>query len=404
MAVLSDLPPELVHRIISLLTRVIRLDPEHHLGFMRQRRKLVPDLPSINALSQINTVFHHTLNQALYNLCASVDVLGKHALLFAVQHELESTLDKLVLAGISLDTEFDFDYMMLPLHIAAHMGLRTMVIKLLRIGLPVRVHTHSVNRRNLLAKTALDFAVRQGHLEIVRILAPIHNDVPLVLSEPHGQYLGRALHKSVMIGNLEISQYLVSEGADVNFLDGPRQSAVTPLVFAARIDNVQFVQLLLASGADPNLHIAYGLIPLFVAANIDIVRALVAGGADVCGTISTKESRNLAFIDNTEILRFFLERGVDPDHADNFGWTPLHSACLSEKGADDAKARVELLLQFGAKTVEKAERNGNTPVDYAMEKNYWEVVKTLEPLVQDPELKLRIARWWEGREGEYVNG
>jgi ankyrin repeat protein len=207
-----------------------------------------------------------------------------------------------------------------------------------------------------------------------------------------------------MIGNLEISQYLVSEGADVNFLDGPRQSAVTPLVFAARIDNVQFVQLLLASGADPNLHIAYGLIPLFVAANIDIVRALVAGGADVCGTISTKESRNLAFIDNTEILRFFLERGVDPDHADNFGWTPLHSACLSEKGADDAKARVELLLQFGAKTVEKAERNGDTPVDYAMKKNYWEVVKTLEPLVQDPELKLRIARWWEGREGEYVNG
>ncbi|KAJ7361195.1 ankyrin repeat-containing domain protein, partial [Mycena albidolilacea] len=219
-----------------------------------------------------------------------------------------------------------------------------------------------------------------------------------------GQYLGRALHESVRAARLEISQYLVSEGADVNFLDDLDQSAVTPLALAAQIDNVQFVQLLLASGADLNLHTAYGFIPLFVAANIDIARALVAGGADVYVTIPNKGSRNLAFIDNTEFLRFFLERGVDPNHTDTFGQTPLHSACLSKKGADDAEARVELLLQFGAKTVEKAKIIGGTPVDCAMGKNYWEVVKTLEPLVQDPELKLRIARWWEGREGEYVNG
>ncbi|KAJ7361171.1 ankyrin repeat-containing domain protein [Mycena albidolilacea] len=142
------------------------------------------------------------------------------------------------------------------------MGLRTMVIKLLRIG----VHAHSANSANLWGRTAVDFATRQGHLEIVRILAPIRNNVPLLLSEPHGQYLGRALHWSVMIGNLEISWCLVSEGADVDFLD----DGATSLALATGTDNVELVHLLLASAADPDLHSVGGLIPLFVADKIDI--------------------------------------------------------------------------------------------------------------------------------------
>jgi hypothetical protein len=39
-----------------------------------------------------------------------------------------------------------------------------------------------------------------------------------------------------------------------------------------------------------------------------------------------------------------------------------------------------------------------------MQKDYSEVVKTLEPLVQDHELKLRIAEWWEEREEECIGG
>jgi ankyrin repeat protein len=89
-----------------------------------------------------------------------------------------------------------------------------------------------------------------------------------------------------MIGNLEISQYLVSEGADVDFLD----DGATSLALATGTDNVELVQLLLGSGADPDLHSVGGLIPLFVADKIDIARALVAGGANV-----HSDSWNLAF-------------------------------------------------------------------------------------------------------------
>ena len=52
MAVLSDLPPELILHTVSLLTRETILDPHYCLPestFPEVKRELVPDLPSITA-------------------------------------------------------------------------------------------------------------------------------------------------------------------------------------------------------------------------------------------------------------------------------------------------------------------------------------------------------------------
>jgi hypothetical protein len=102
MAVLAQLPPELILHTVSFLTRLKILDADNRLPenmhYSRTRhgkpKLLIPDLPSINALSQTNTTLHYTLNQTLYELCASVESLGKLALLFAVEHQLESTVDR----------------------------------------------------------------------------------------------------------------------------------------------------------------------------------------------------------------------------------------------------------------------------------------------------------------------
>jgi ankyrin repeat protein len=389
---LTKFPPELILHIVSFLTRKKILDPEYRLSrFIPQYPEPVPDLASINALSQANTAFHRTVNKALYDLCASVNKLGQLALLFAIEHKLESTLDKLNDAKIRFDGEFDLDSRSCgPLHIAASMGCVDMVVKLLGICGEETVH------RRTGGLTALDHAARKGHLEVVRLLAPI--PIPQSSSAVHDglvsdefktqeHYLSEGLLSSALAGNLEVSQYLIREGAAANF--SPSFDRVTPLYFAASTGNLELVQLLLASGADPDMRAQYGTPPLFIAADLDIVRALLAAGVNIHAK-DTSSVNVLSSVESVEMLRFFLEHGVDPNNEDDFGRTPLHYACST-----NVTAPVKLLLQFGAATVEKADTAGHTPVVLAMRGACLEVVKVLQPFVQNPDLKAKIARWWK---------
>ncbi|KAF8178573.1 hypothetical protein K438DRAFT_1843979 [Mycena galopus ATCC 62051] len=115
------------------------------------------------------------------------------------------------------------------------MGLRGMVVKLLGIYDAIVVHA-----RNGSNHTALDYAALNGHMEVVRLLAPIRissSDVPDGTTE---QYLGTALVQSVLAPkfNPEMSKYLIAEGADVNFHHYSTNfyhTAWTPLYHAAGI-------------------------------------------------------------------------------------------------------------------------------------------------------------------------
>ncbi|KAJ6520482.1 ankyrin repeat-containing domain protein [Mycena sanguinolenta] len=250
-----------------------------------------------------------------------------------------------------------------------------------------------VHARECFHRTALDYAVLGGHLEVVRLLAPFpipNPDGTAPGFETHGEYLGLALIESVQSGNKEISEYLLSSGADVNFLSS-RYSAPTPLHYAVDTGNVEMVQLLLKNGANPNLHDTYEIPPLFKAYAIEVAEALLDAGANIHA--QDEESCNvLTYIDgDANLLHFLLERGSDPNHEDIYQRTPLHHACQGDLG----KGSVELLLKFGATTAEKADWMGRTPVGIAMANHNAGTVKVLEPLVQSPSLKGRIAAWWE---------
>jgi ankyrin repeat protein len=334
----------------------------------------------------------------LYDLCASVEPLGKLALLFAVEHGLESTVDKLFSAGISLDTEFNFEIFDLCnlLQISAALGLRTMVVKILAMyskhyGEKMMAKVLAHGKRG----TPLNYAARNGQIEIVKLLAPIPSSVvrsdPPPLGPEMQQYLGDALRISARAGELEISQYLIMQGADVNFPGD--DLSLPPLFDAAGTGNLGLVQLLLASGADPNLQNRYGARPLFKSSNLDVAKTLVAAGADIHATDITSRNVLAHTRKNTEMFRFFLKRGVDPNLADYTGNTPLHHASSGNSESE----LVELLLQFGAATVEKANLDGYTPVHIAMDQNNWEVVKILEPLVQNPDLRAEIEAWSRGK-------
>ncbi|KAJ7602275.1 ankyrin repeat-containing domain protein, partial [Mycena polygramma] len=129
--------------------------------------------------------------------------------------------------------------------------------------------------------------------------------------------------------------------------------------------------------------------------NLDMMQALLDGGADI--NVRGSRSENvLASCRTVEVLRFFLGRGADPNAADWGGQIPLHFACGSAD-AELARASVELLLQFGAGPVDKLDVWGLSPVDIATEHDRSEVVNLLEPLVQNPDTKMKIARWQEDR-------
>jgi ankyrin repeat protein len=383
MAVLAGLPPELIHHIMSFLTREIFLSDKLRVfkslpGYFKSRDPgivNVPHFPSINALSQTNSVLHSTVNEILYKLCARTDPFGKLALLFAVTHQLEKTLDKFAAAGLSLDGEFKHKNCRGGiLSIAAGMGLCAMVVKLLEMHgdeMATRVHARAGPSPGL---TALDHAARDGHVDIVRVLAPIHPSPAAPFS--HIYYLSKALIQG--IENIEITQSLIAAGADVNFVP---ETCIPPLYHAVYVNDLASVRLLLAAGAAPNGHDR--AIPLFWAiyrSNMPMVRALIDAGADI--HIRDSERHHvLSCCRNIELLRFFLERGVDPNNAYPDGSTTLHFFC-ADRDTNDERF-VELLCQFGA-APERANGDGKTAVDVAIDCRIPKFVRALEPFVQDP--------------------
>ncbi|KAJ7837345.1 ankyrin repeat-containing domain protein [Mycena olivaceomarginata] len=173
------------------------------------------------------------------------------------------------------------------LHTASHTGGLDMVVKLLGMCRAEMVHKHDAD-----ARTALDYAVHKGHLEIVKILVPI-----------------------------PIPSFIDRDGG-------------TPLFHAAGSANLGLVQFLLTSGADPNLPTRFGSTPLFNAANMDIVRTLLAAGANIHTQNAGSENVLPKFMSDLEMLQFFLDRGVDPNHVDDDGETPTSPRMLEESIRD----------------------------------------------------------------------
>jgi ankyrin repeat protein len=134
---------------------------------------------------------------------------------------------------------------------------------------------------------------------------------------------------------------------------------------------------------------------------VDIAWTLLSAGANIHAQDAGSRNVLPTFMIEIEMLRFFLERGVDPNHIDDNGETPLHHAC-NEDPSEIANASIKFLLDFGATTVETADRSGSTPVDNAIFMDNLEVVKILAPLVENPQLQRKIAKWWnKRRNGRY---
>ena len=163
-------------------------------------------------------------------------------------------------------------------------------------------------------------------------------------------------------GDLETMRRLLDSGVDVNCVSTSRH---TPLTLAAREDRLEAVRLLLERGAnvDQPKHPGWDYTPLCLAKSAAVAELLKAHGANVHAKLFCRDVSILTYMvrwggpeivewmlkqgldpkmigDNNQNLLFdagdarttglLLAAGVDPNHVDEFGKTPLASAQSGE--------------------------------------------------------------------------
>ncbi len=182
--------------------------------------------------------------------------------------------------------------------------------------------------------------VRWGTLQELKSLVAQGKNIHGILKDS-GYYSGRTLlHSACGREGLDVIEYLVSKGLDVNAQD---DNGVTPLMIAADAGSSEKVQYLLSKGADPFAKNKSGETLLYYAAG---------GGLDW-------------FVED------LIAAKIDPNASTQTGWTPLHSAASSGN-----KNVVEILMSKGADVKAKTNR-GYTLIHLAIERHYTDLVQFL---------------------------
>ncbi len=208
-------------------------------------------------------------------------------------------------------------------------------------------------------------------------------------------------------GKKDSAVYLLEKGADIN---STNQNGVTPLIISITRRQPAIMTLLLEQGADPTLRNISDFSPLRISVlfgNLDAVKQLLSHGADP--SEKYEEGTTALHIACTEgqsqIAEWLIEKGADISIRDSSGYSPFYLASfygqtkicqiLLSRGVDvnasspegDAPLHgaawggfietAELLIDEGAE-VDKENKQGFTPLDYALKAGRDSTVKLLK--------------------------
>jgi len=151
------------------------------------------------------------------------------------------------------------------------------------------------------------------------------------------------LHYAALFGSVDSVRIMLAAGADPN---SRNKSQATPLMFGAY--DLEKTRLLVEKGADVNAKAADGSTPLYVATGVHgnnaTIRYLLEKGAD------PKTLRNdadyltrVANSQDAEMVRLFLDRGLDPHRISSGGINALEVSLTCDGGA-----KAQLLLAAGS--------------------------------------------------------
>uniref|UniRef100_A0A8C5U789 K Homology domain-containing protein n=1 Tax=Malurus cyaneus samueli TaxID=2593467 RepID=A0A8C5U789_9PASS len=314
--------------------------------------------------------------------CADVNAqssTGNTALTYACAGGFVDVVKVLLKAGANIEDHNENGHT--PLMEAASAGHVEVARVLLEYG--AGINTHS----NEFKESALTLACYKGHLDMVRFLLEAGADQEHKTDEMH-----TALMEACMDGHVEVARLLLDSGAQVNMpadsfespltlaacgghvelaallierganLEEVNDEGYTPLMEAAREGHEEMVALLLAQGANINAQteetqetaltlaccggfseVADFLIkagadielgcstPLMEAAqegHLELVKYLLAAGANVHATTATGDTALTYACENghTDVADVLLQAGADLEHESEGGRTPLMKA------------------------------------------------------------------------------
>ena len=169
---------------------------------------------------------------------------------------------------------------------------------------------------------------------------------------------------------------LMENGDAVNTLD---ENNITPLVYAVRRDSEADVKMLLEYGANinygnKNIDCNYPIIEASIRNNTKMVKMLVENGADINVRDFEEDLTPLHFAcgdENEELVKFFMDKGVDVNSNTDVGPTALMTACNNEN-----TNIVQILIDNGA-NINWKDSDGVTAINEASFREKPEIVSLL---------------------------
>ena len=189
------------------------------------------------------------------------------------------------------------------------------------------------------------------------------------------------LHAAAARGDVAEIERLVAAGERVNIQDS---NSRTPLHVAVYRKHHAAARALLKLGANPNALDAqrYDILTIAAASNdTEMLNIALEGGANTRNVTTFSDGTALsaaAHLGHVEVVRILIANKAPLDHVNNRGWTALHEAVVLGNGGPNHVATVEALVKAGA-DVDIKDRQGGTPLTYARQRRYDDMIKILEP-------------------------
>ena len=264
-----------------------------------------------------------------------------NALQCAAMNEFPEVVQVLIDAGADIDITANFDGCS-PLHYACESGSLEGVKMLVRAGVGVR----ATNNRGQTCLVRAVHAARYGHIEALRYL------VCLPEVDVNYRQAGNitALHYAVdEKPRTDVVQVLIDAGADI---DAKNNEGRSPLHSACASGELDVVKMLVEAGAGVRDTNGRGETCVVLAArngHTETVRYLLGLPEVDVNHVHRRCAGNYTALqcalenNKPDVVRVLIDAGADIDAKNNYGCSPVHSACVS--GTLDI---VKMLVRAGA--------------------------------------------------------